>query len=287
MKKLLFVILLHFTLNSFTQNITDVSLFLKRNNTDQLTTVESKSGNLFTKVGHHGPAVENRWYGLRIYFNKTGAIDVYSKARCGLELREKGWYPNKKEQKNGWGADYYKVGNTLGLGGICLWNGKNEVLLNPVSMRTARVLQNENSASMEMLSEGVPYKGKPVDILVRVTVYSDNRKAKVEAFSLTGEPVQFVTGINYHKETEIINRENYIATWGIHPEDVAAEKVEVGAAVIFNRENFQEQKDDGKQILLISKPAINIETMVTTANEREQDINSLEKFIMEIKNTKY
>jgi len=171
------------------------------------------------------------------------------------------------------------VGKTVGLGGIQLWDGEKAVPLNPVSKRTAKVFQTENSSSMEMLSEGIQYRGKTVDILVRVTVYSDKRKAKVEAFSQTGGAVQFVTGINYHKGVEVTKAENYIATWGIHPEDVAAEKVEVGAAIIFNKDDFEKQMDDGKQILLISKPTIKLETWITSANARETEMNTFEKFI--------
>ena len=63
---------------------------------------------------------------------------------------------------------------------------------------------------MEMLSEDIPYKEEQVDILVRVTVYSGIREAKVEAFALTGNEVQFVTGINYHKGQKTIEKEKRI-----------------------------------------------------------------------------
>ena len=283
MKKLFLPLFIILVIQSFAQNGTDISLFLKKDKTNYLTEVESKSGNMFRKVGHHGPAIENQWFGLRIYFNKTGAIDVYSKAKPGLELKDKKWYPSKKDQQNGWGADYYKVGKTLGLGGINLWDGQKVIQLHPVSKRIANVIKGEASSSMEMLSEGVPYKGKTVDILVRVTVYSDKREAKVEAFSQSRELVQFVTGINYHKGVEVNKSDNYIATWGIHPEDVAAEKIEVGSAIIYNPKDFEEQKDDGKQILLISKPTVKLETCITSANAREKEINAFERFVENIK----
>lgn len=281
--RILGVILFTFLfVTGFAQNKTDVSLFMKKDMTNYLTEVESKSGNLFTKIGHHGPAVENQWFALRIYFNKTGAIDVYSKAKPGLELKEKKWYPSKKDQINGWGADYYKVGKTVGLGGINLWDGEKVIKLHPVTKRTARVANNNENSVMEMLSEGIPYKDKTVDILVRVTVFSDKREAKVEAFSQTKEPVQFVTGINYHKGVEVIRNENYVAAWGIHPEDVAAEKVEVGAAIIFNKNDIEKQLDVNNQNLLISKPTLSLTTWITSANAREKEINSFEKFIEHI-----
>lgn len=279
MKKLILPFLTLLILKSFAQNKTEVSLFMKKDIAIYLTEVESKSGNLFNKVGHHGPAVETQWYGLRIYFNKSGAIDVYSKAIPRQELKEKKWYPSIKDQINGWGADYYKVGKTLGLGGIQLWDGEKVISLHPVSKRTAEVSKNEDSSTMEMLSENIPYKGKTVDVLVRVTVFSDKREAQVEAFSKNGEPVQFVTGINYHKGVKVLKAENYISTWGIHPEDVAAEKAEVGAAILFNKNDFEKQLDDGKQVMLISKPAMTLKTWITSANTRENEINNSKKFI--------
>lgn len=265
-------------LNIDAQNKTDVSLFF-RSDSVQRTEISEKSGDLYTKLGHHGPAVENEWMALRIYFSEKAAIDVYSKAKPQLELRAKEWYPTAEEQKAGWGADYYKVGETVGLGGVRLWDGKKVVKLNPVSNRTARVVKEPTCAYMEMLSEGVPYKGKHIDILVRVTVYSGERNAKVEAFALTDEPVQFVTGINYHKGQEIFKSEGLIAAWGVHPEDVAAEVVEVGAAIMYNPDDFEETMDDGSQFLLVSKPAKQLQTWISSACAREPEINNLKKFV--------
>lgn len=282
--KILFIsIFFLLSISGHTQNKTDVSLFLKKNKGNYLTEIESKSGNLFHKLGHHGPAVENHWLGFRLYFNKKTAIDVYSKAKPGLEIRQKKWYPSKKEQLAGWGADYYKVGKTVGLGGIKLWDGEKVVPLHPVSLRSARVVKGEDASYMEMLSEGVSYKGEKVNILVRVTVFADKREAKVEAFSQTREPVQFVTGINYFKNLEVEKMDNCIATWGIHPEDVAAEKVEIGAAILFNQNDFENQLDDGKQFLFISKPTKKLETWITSANAREPEMNSFGKFLEYLK----
>ncbi|QGY44774.1 DUF4861 domain-containing protein [Maribellus comscasis] len=278
MKLLHLLFALFFVIQGIAQDKTDVSLFLKKDKSNYLAQIESKSGNLFTKLGHHGPAVENQWLGFRLYFNKKAAIDVYSKAKPGLEIREKKWYPAKKDQRNGWGADYYKVGKTVGLGGIRLWDGEKVVPLHPVSLRSARVEKAEDSSSMEMLSEGIPYKGEKVSVLVRVTVFSDKREARVEAFSQTGESVQFVTGINYFNNLRIEKSNKYIATWGIHPEDVAAEQVEIGGTILFNRNDFEKELDTGDQHLLISKPTKQMKIRITSANAREAEMNSFEKF---------
>ncbi|MCK4921559.1 MAG: DUF4861 family protein [Bacteroidales bacterium] len=279
--KLLSILLLFSSL-CFAQNNTEVSLFLKSDSTLYLNEITSEDGDLFRELAHHGPAIENKWLALRIYFDHKCAIDIYSKTKEGLELKEAKWYPTPKQQKEGWGADYYKVGKTVGLGGVRLWDGKEVINLNPVTKRTARVVKEANQSYLEMLNEGVPYKGKQVDILVRITVFSSHREAKVEAFALSDEPVQFVTGINYHKGTKIFEKENYIATWGIHPEDVATEDVALGGAIVFDPDKFEKTIDDGSQKLLISKPTKYIKTWITSANSREDKINNAKSFMKTI-----
>ncbi|MDR7371717.1 DUF4861 family protein [Flavobacterium aquidurense] len=281
--KLPFITALLFCCICFGQNNTDTSLYMKAEKITYLTDIGSESGDLYKTIGHHGPAVENEWMGLRIYFSDKAAIDVYSKARPGLELKQANWYPTPEQQKEGWGADYYKVGATVGLGGVRLWDGEKVVPLNPVSNRLAHVGKTETTSFMEMISRGVPYKGKKVDIMVRVTVFSGKREAKVEAFSLNGEKVQFVTGINYFKDFETKKGTNYIAVWGKHPEDVAAEIVGIGAAIIYNPKDYEKNTDDGTQYLLISKPTKSLETKIIAASAREQELNTLDKLEAYIK----
>ncbi|MRX65372.1 DUF4861 family protein [Maribacter luteus] len=279
MRLITVMIMVFFNYVGRTQNNTDVSLFFKKDSTKFLNEVSSNEGDLFNELGHHGPAIENEWLGFRIYFNKLAAIDIYSKTNKGLELGKVKWYPNAEQQKNGWGADYYKAGNTVGLGGIRLWDGEKVVPLNPVSKRSARVVKEGTTSYMEMLSEGVPYKNINVDILVRVTVYTGLRKAKVEAFALTSKPVQFVTGINHHPNQKVKKESNYFITWGLHPEDVALEKIEIGAAIIFDPNNFIKKIDKEDEYLLISKPTKRIESWITSANAKEADVNNFERFV--------
>lgn len=138
----------------------------------------------------------------------------------------------------------------------------------------------EGSVSfLEMLSKEVPYKNRKVDILVRVTVFSGIRNAKVEAFALSDDDVQFVTGINYHKGQKVVLEDNYSLTWGEHPEDVAAEKVELGAAIVFNPNDFTEKQDDGFQKLLISNPTKQLEYWISSSNAKESKINTFERFV--------
>ena len=263
----------------YSQNLTDISLFLKDDPAHQLNEIHSETGDLYQALGHHGPAIENEYLGIRLYFNWKAAVDIYSKTRKGLELRDAAWYPTPEQQNVGWGADYYKVGETVGLGGIRLWDGEKVVPLDPVSGRWARVRKEGCISFLEMLSEDVPCADRKVDILVRITVFSGIRNARVEAFALCDEEVQFVTGVNYHEGQKVVVKDRYIITWGLHPEDVAAEQVEIGAGIRFNPDDFLKTLDDGSQRLLISKPTKYLECWISSASTKEKNVNTLEEFV--------
>jgi len=267
----------------FSQNKTDISLMWKDSD-KQESQISSETGNLYNKVAHHGPAIENEWIGLRFYFDQKVSIDVYNKTRPGLELKAAKWYPTVDQQKEGWGADQYKVGKTVGLGGVRLWDGEREIFLDSVKNRTARVRKEANISYMEMLSEGVPYKGERIDILVRATVFSGLRAAKVEAFALCDKPVQFFTGVNYHPTTATKQGSNYICTWGIHPEDVAAFQVNIGAGIFYNPDDFEPVRKTDTQFVLVSKPTKYIETWISSSSEKEAELNTFEKFIAYFEN---
>lgn len=278
MKKIgLFILSVALSICAFSQNMTDISLALRSDST-QVDQIKSKSGDLFTKVMHHGPAIENEWLGLRIYYDYKVAIDVYNKTQAKLELEGANWYPTDEQQKKGWGADQYKAGETVGLGGVRLWDGEKPIYLKEVKQRIAKVKKEANLSYMEMISEGVPYKGDYVDIMVRVTVYSGIREAKVEAFALCDKPVQFLTGINYHPETKTKEGDNYILTWGLHPEDVASVRLNIGAAIVCNPDDYVEKIKAENEYELVSKPTKYVSTWITSACEKEDAGKSLDDF---------
>lgn len=259
-------------------NKTDNSLFLGSDTANYLNEVISDTGEMYGEVGHHGPAVENEWVGYRFFFNHSTSIDVYSKSKPELELRKYKWYPTVEQQESGSGVDMYRVGQTVGLGGVQLWDGEKIVFPNPVKTRIARVGKGDVLSWMEMISKGVSYKGDTIDIKVKVTVFSGKRDALVEAKELNGKKVQFATGINYHQGNKVISKDKYCVVWGVHPEDVAAHPVNLGAAIIIDPNDFPQRVDDGNQILFLSKPTNNLKTHITSASSIEKEINTLDKF---------
>jgi hypothetical protein len=262
----------------FAENRTAVSLFMREAPEQQLTECFSESGDLYLQLGHHGPAIENPYYALRLYFDRKGGIDIYSKSQLGLELEAARWYPSEAQQAAGFGGDCYHVGDTVGLGGVRLWDGEQVLSLDPVAARHGRVVREGSVSIMEIRSEAIPYRGGLVDVMVRVTVFSDRRAAKVEVFSLSDEPVQFVTGLNHRKGEQFITGDDYYLSWAAASGGVADGAVAVGAALMFDADDFVQSMDDPSQALLISKPCKQLEYWICSANSNESELNTMEAF---------
>ena len=258
---------------------TATSLFW-RSDSLQVKEIVSEQAVQYNFVGHHGAAVENSMCALRIYFNDSGAIDVYSKSGKQMELLKYHWYPTEKQMaEEGAGCDEYLVGKTVGLGGIALWDGEKEVKLVATKGRTARVGMIRGGSFAEMVAYGVMYKGEPADVSIRVEMKDVSRVAKVIATELNGRKVQFLTGVNFHPGETVEFGKKYISVWGIHPADVSQNPCELGGGMWFKHNDFvQGPEEVDSMVRIISKPASRIETQVVAASVKEAELNTAEKF---------
>lgn len=250
-----------------------------RSDSLQVNEIVSAQAVQYTFVGHHGPAVENSHYALRIYFNDSGAIDLYSKSGKQMELRKYLWYPTEEQQADeGAGCDEYLVGRTVGLGGIALWDGREEVKLVATKGRTARVGEIKGGSFAEMIAYGVEYKGELVDISIRVEMKNKSRVAKVIATELNGKDVQFLTGVNYPKDADVEYGTKYISVWGVHPADVSADPSPIGAGMWFKPGKTVMIEQTPDMVRIVSKPCSQFSTEVVAASVKEDELNTAEKF---------
>ena len=257
---------------------TAVSLFWRADSL-QVNEIVSEQAVQYNFVGHHGAAVENSRCALRIYFNDSGAIDVYSKSGKQMELLKYHWYPTAEQMASeGAGCDEYLVGKTVGLGGIALWDGEKEVKLVATRGRTARVGKIRGGSYAEMIAYGVMYRGEPVDISIRVEMKDNSRVARVIATELGGRKVQFLTGVNFHPGETVEFGRKYISIWGVHPADVSQNPCELGGGMWFRPGRFLSPEKTQDMVRIISKPASRIKTQVVAASVKEAELNTAEKF---------
>ena len=166
----------------------------------------------------------------------------------------------------------------MGLGGVRLWDGENEIPLQTTAGRRTRVGRTEKGAFMEMLSYGVPYQSETVDISFRVDVFDDSRWARVSVRELNGKPIRYTTGINYHPGAEIRQETGLIAVWGVHPANISAHPTPIGAAIRFSPADFPEIEDNGEAFRLFSLPLAGFSTWIISASVKESELDSPERF---------
>lgn len=248
-----------------------------RSDSLQVSEIVSETGDQYRKVGHHGPAVENSHLALRIYFNDSGAIDLYSKSGRGMELKRYLWYPSAEAQETaGAGCDSYIVGKTVGFGGIALWDGENEVKLVATKGRTARVGDTKKGSFAEIISYGVPYKGDFVDISIRIDVTAKSREAVVTAAELSGKKVLFLTGVNFHEGQKVTTGKEFISVWGTHPAKELS--MPIGAGMKFSEKDFPTIEKTDAMVRLISGPESQVRTTLVGASVKEAELNSAKRF---------
>lgn len=278
MKHILTLALVFSICCSLAEAQTATSLFWRKDSV-QVKEIVSEKANLYKEVGHHGPAVENTHFALRIYFNDSGAIDVYSKSGRGLELERYKWYPTPAQQENeGAGCDEYMVGKTVGLGGIALWDGNKEVKLAASKGRTARVGDTRTGSFAEMIAYGVPYKTDTVDISIRIDMNRKTRNAVITARELSGKQVMFLTGVNYHPGETVKCGNGFIFAWGVHPADVSVSPVPIGAGMFYDPSDFGPMEVTADMVRIISKPKSSVSTTVVAASTKEAELNNVKRF---------
>ena len=249
--------------------------------------IVSQEASQYKKVGHHGPAVENSHCALRLYFNDSGAIDVYSKSGEGMELLRYLWYPTQEQQREeGAGCDEYRVGKTVGLGGIALWDGEKEVKLKASGGRTARVGTTRRGSFAEIIAYGVEYCGDKVDISIRIDVRDGSRVAQVSARELSGRKVRFLTGVNFHEGEQVFCGEGYAGAWGVHPADVSQRPIPIGGGIWFNPRRFSPPERTRDMLRIISKPSSGVSTRIIAASVKEKDLCDADSFAARLKKRK-
>lgn len=277
MKKRLCLIFLIPLLISFSTTAQTAASLFRISDSLQVAEVVSDKADMKSEVGHMGPAVENSHMAMRLIFDDSGAIDVYSKSGRGMELELYKWYPSARMRESaGVGADVYETGNTLGLGGVALWDGEKVVRLAATKGRTARIGDTKKGSYAEIVAYGVEYKGDLVDVAVRVEMTAKSRMANISARTLGGEKVVFVTGVNFHEGQKLIEGEGYVAVWGKHPSE--GSQINVGAGMFYSVKDFPTLKKTEDMILLISEASDKIDTKVLSSSSMEAELNTAKRF---------
>lgn len=197
--------------------------------------------NPYNLLQHHGPAFETELVAYRIYFDHRQTVDIYAKYNKGLEIQQTQFYPTREELASGFGDDCLWVGNTLGVGTLRGWDGKEPRFFDKVAHRTEKILARGPLRTIVEVVDNkwVTYnEGKqPLDMTIRYTLYAGHRDVDVDVrFAQDADDYTFCTGlINVKNSTEYSDkglRGCWGTDWPVSEKDSAGHKREtVGLAI--------------------------------------------------------
>lgn len=147
-------------------------------------TIDKSTRNPYNVLHHHGVVFENELIAARIYMDHRQTIDLYGKYHQRLELHDTQFYTSKEQKAKGYGDDVLWVGNSFGLGALRGWDGTHPEMLNDVNQRTQRIItQGPVRTIVEMEDKGWTIRPgqKPVNLVVRYTLYAGRRDIQVDA----------------------------------------------------------------------------------------------------------
>lgn len=262
---------------------TATSLFM-RSDSLQVEEIASPAPVLFGSVGHNGPAVENRFFALRLYFNDSGAIDLYSKSGEALELEKYDWYPTREQTLcEGAGIDAYDVGRTLGFGGIALWDDGRLVRLKATEGRTARVGRTRDGSFAELTAYGVEFRGVKYDVCMRVEMKDRGRDAFLTVSELSGRELPFVCGLMCHDADTVDIGRRYISVWSSWSANDGSDDISVGTGIKFRPAQIERFERRDGMLLLVCRPDSEADFRLCAGSSKEDELGSYAKFVSYMK----
>ena len=172
-------------------------------------------------IKYEGPGWESDKVGFRFYLDQRNAIDVFGKKTSDIVLPFVGvdGYDNYHAMAD-WGMDNMKVGKSLGLGSIGIWNGDKAVRVEERDSALCYIPTDGKIRSQVMTTFfGWNANGIKCNLESLISIDAGSRASKMELF-VDKQIDNIATGIIKAENTEFIHYNNpdskwsYIATFG-------------------------------------------------------------------------
>lgn len=210
-------------------------------------------------IKYEGPGWESDMVGFRFYLDQRNAIDVFGKKTAGIVLPFVGvdGYDSYHEMAD-WGMDNMKVGNTLGLGSIGIWDGTKATRIEKRDSVTCYIPADGKIRAQVMTTYyGWEANGVKCNLESLISIDAGNRASRMELKA--DRPIDnIVTGIIKSKDAKLIlpAEENgktewsYIATFGRQSlnDDM------MGLAIFYRNDQLKEIGQDALNHLVVLSP---------------------------------
>src|SRR5258708_3480588 len=205
---------------------------------------------------------ESERVAFRIYFDMRNAIDIYGKRRPTMQLAMYASADYAYHDESPEGRDIFKVGDSIGIGGVAAMVDGKLIKVADVKERKWRILSSGPVRSIaELEYDGWNAAGKIIHLRSRITQWAGERGFEHAVSADSGNNFAFVTGLPVKHGIFPVNSEKdspvtWIATWGeqvVAPGATARETSmgeNVGLAVLSTAQGA-EPRDDAKNHLVV------------------------------------
>ena len=208
-------------------------------------------------IRYEGPGWESDKVGYRFYLDWRNATDIFGKKVPDLVLQNVGQDGfDSYHIMSDWGMDILKVGNSLGLGSVAMWDGQE-----------ARRVEDTEKIECNIVSDGfiqsqirTKYTGWKIaderyDLISNLTINSGSRITRHD-LSISGDPLNLCTGIVKHESANLLHSQDlangwqYLATYG--KQSLADDNL--GMAILFHQSSLVELTEDEHNHVIVLKP---------------------------------
>jgi len=209
-------------------------------------------------IRYEGPGWESDKVGYRFYLDWRNAVDIFGKKTTDMVLQNVGLDGfDSYHETCDWGQDNFKVGETLGLGSIGYWTGKEAVRVEKTDSIICRVAMNGLlKSAIETQYYGWQLANSTVDLRSNLSIVGGSRLTHCQLELSQGNPI-LCTGIIKYKGIEpetnfadTLSDYVFLATYGF--QSLANDSL--GLAVIAHRKYVTLITDDSKNQIMVLQP---------------------------------
>ena len=211
-----------------------------------------------TYFRYEGPGWESDKVGYRFYLDRRNATDIFGKKTTDMVLQNVGQdgFDSYHEMAD-WGLDVLKVGSTLGIGSIAMWQNDKVYMVSKTDSIICAIVANGPVFSMiETSYYGWDVGDGKYDLLSQLSIASGDRKTRHD-IEIRGEAANICTGLVKHDKGQLMESDSdgewqYLATYGA--QSLAGDDDQLGMAVLYKKSDLIERVDDGQSHIVVLKP---------------------------------
>lgn len=236
-------------------------------------------------IRYEGPGWESDKVGYRFYLDWRNATDIFGKSTTEMVLQNIGQDGfDSYHEASDWGMDVLKVGQSLGIGSIGIWQeGKAKRVAKTDSLETQILANGEIFSKVRTTYYGWEIDDNKIDLISDLSIAAGSRMTH-QNLEIKGTIENICTGIVKHAEADMFDFSQpgktgwgYIATYGKQ----SLNNDKLGMAILFKNDDLIEiTEDDHSHVVVLMPKHKTLDYYFLAAWELEKDgIKNKDEFI--------